>query len=1491
MFLAWISIKIFIPAPVQLANILIKKNGGLEVIKSTDSLEKAEEIEETRKERIVAELSPENPNIFLRLGKKGIILCANRAADALLEYWGTKEGEKVPQALRHNIRRVLAQENPKNLEIQAGKTTYAAVLYPFPEEDYVNFEGFDISYRALTEEKLRKREKQYLSLSNLGRISLTCKNFQAILEESALLIAEGLGTEFSRILELRPDGTFIMRAGYGWKDESIDSDMIKEKSQAEHTLFLRKPIILKDIETETRFECGEFLRRYGIASGVTVLIGDLNKPLGVMEVYSREKREFTEDDIYFLDSAAFLLSEIIERLHAEERLRIHQQELEKLVEKRTLEYTEANEKLVHEVMERRKIEKTLRNNLKFLETLLDTIPAPVFYKDNEGRYLGCNDILARQILGLEKEEIIGKTFAEAYRKSPGGLSLEIREDDLELLQKGGGDVYEKEIVCADGIKRDFLASRATFADEEEKTRNMVAVLLDITELRKIESKLQNNVQFLETLLDSIPSPVFQRDLNEIYVNCNESFARQIMGLPKDEVIGGSFQEFQKRVPRELAEIYHKDDRSLIEKGGSNYYETKVFCADGVQRDFLFHKATYQDNSGKVAGVVGVMLDITQRKAVEKIFRKSEERYRIAAEQTGQLVYDYDIESRRIDWAGAISQLTGYSPEEFKQVDLEGWITNIHEEDQERAWEAHESCMKTGGKYLEEYRFRKKDGSYFHAEDSGIYLLDGEGQAHRIVGVIKDITERQLAKEILERNEERYRVVAVQTGQLIYDYDVKNNHSSWAGAIEELTGYSFEEFQGFTPDLWADHIHPEDREKVVKAHENCMKNGEKYLEEYRLRRKDGSYFSVEDSGVYLKDENRDICRVLGVIKDITERKKATEKVQKSEEKYRIAAEQTGQIVYDYDTQTEEVDWAGAIAELTGYSFEEFQKISPEIWLEHIHPDDREKVREKVRLFFERGERLREEFRFRRKDGNYIYVEDRGVLLRDKEGSAYRLLGVMKDITKMKMVQEDLEKSEERYRIAAEQTGQIVYDYDRLTGKIEWAGAIKELTQYSLEEFQNFNRKAWEKHIHTDERKEIIEKLEKYRERGERFATEYRFRRKDGSYLYVEDSGIFLKDEQGYSYRDIGVMKDITGIKLASEKLKESEERYRSFMKNFRGIAFQGNLDFTPILVDGSVEEITGYREEDFISGKVNWHQIVLPEDRKKLFDNSERLMSNPLLLIEHEYRIRHRDGKIKWVREIIQNVLDLTGKKRILQGSVYDITGQKEAEESLRKVEEIRKKEIHHRIKNNLQVISSLLELQAERFSEEEVLEAFRESQNRVATMAIIHEELYRSRNNETLDFSEYLQKLTADLLRSYTIRKGDIKMQLDIEEIFLGMDTAVPLGIIINELVSNSLKHAFPQGRKGEIRIKLCRVEEKAENKSISSSTNNIGAKSSVDKSIQYSLAVSDNGLGFPENLDFRNTGSLGLQLVNILVEQLEGTIELQKGAETTFKILFKEND
>jgi two-component sensor histidine kinase len=225
-----------------------------------------------------------------------------------------------------------------------------------------------------------------------------------------------------------------------------------------------------------------------------------------------------------------------------------------------------------------------------------------------------------------------------------------------------------------------------------------------------------------------------------------------------------------------------------------------------------------------------------------------------------------------------------------------------------------------------------------------------------------------------------------------------------------------------------------------------------------------------------------------------------------------------------------------------------------------------------------------------------------------------------------------------------------------------------------------------------------------------------------------------------------------------------------------------------------------------------------------------------------------------------------------------------------KVEQLRKKEIHHRIKNNLQIVSSLLDLQAEKFSDKRVVEAFKESESRIFSISLIHQELYETGKLDSLDFASYLHKLIADLLKSYDIKNSKIRTSLDASSVFLWVDTAVSLGIIVNELFTNSVKYAFPAGAGGEIRISLTRENVGTEYKGNENSNKNT-FKNFLDNSNSgqlYKLVFADNGVGVPEGIDLKNTDTLGLQLVNALVEQIDGCVELKRNHGTEFVILFR---
>jgi two-component sensor histidine kinase len=251
----------------------------------------------------------------------------------------------------------------------------------------------------------------------------------------------------------------------------------------------------------------------------------------------------------------------------------------------------------------------------------------------------------------------------------------------------------------------------------------------------------------------------------------------------------------------------------------------------------------------------------------------------------------------------------------------------------------------------------------------------------------------------------------------------------------------------------------------------------------------------------------------------------------------------------------------------------------------------------------------------------------------------------------------------------------------------------------------------------------------------------------------------------------------------------------------------------------------------------------------------------------ELEFNHKNGR-RVFAEVSMRVIKKKGEVEAILGIVRDVTERKKTEKKIKsslKEKEVLLREIHHRVKNNLQIVSSLLNLQSQYIKDKLCADMLKESQNRIRSMALIHEKLYQSEDLASIKADEYIGSLVHGLHRSYVTRTDRITLTIDVEDIPLRVDTAIPCGLIINELVSNSFKHAFPRG-KGEIKVLL----------------------HSLNGDIE--LLVADNGIGLPEDIDFRTTETLGLRLVAMLAEdQLNGEIELNRMEGTAFHIRFKE--
>jgi PAS domain S-box-containing protein len=406
-----------------------------------------------------------------------------------------------------------------------------------------------------------------------------------------------------------------------------------------------------------------------------------------------------------------------------------------------------------------------------------------------------------------------------------------------------------------------------------------------------------------------------------------------------------------------------------------------------------------------------------------------------------------------------------------------------------------------------------------------------------------------------------------------------------------------------------------------------------------------------------------------------------------------------------------------------------------------------------------------------------------------------------------------------------------------------------------------------YVHPDDR-DYMDSALKEALKGKTHSIEYRIFLANGEERAVNMQSEAIFDEKNVPIRMKGIIQDVTERKRAEENL----QTLASIVESSHDAILTLSLDGIITSWNRGAEQIYGYSIEEILGKNASMlapHN--LKDEIKKLIDR----IRQGIKIKNYETVRLKKDGTLINVSLTFSPIFDSLGKLTAISVIARDITERIKAEKSLAKAEDARKKEVHHRIKNNLQVISSLLDLQAEKFNDAKVVEAFRESQNRVISMALIHEELYKEEGTDTLNFSKYLKRLAGTLLQTYELSSKNIHLNTDLEEnVFFDMDIAVPLGMVVNELISNSFKHAFTGRDRGEIRIKLG-MEEYIE--------------SDIEgcESIGFTLEISDNGVGIPENLNIEELDSLGFQLVASLVEQLGGELEVKRNNGTEFTIKF----
>jgi PAS domain S-box-containing protein len=735
----------------------------------------------------------------------------------------------------------------------------------------------------------------------------------------------------------------------------------------------------------------------------------------------------------------------------------------------------------------------------------------------------------------------------------------------------------------------------------------------------------------------------------------------------------------------------------------------------------------------------------------------------------------------------------------------------------------------------------------------------------------DITERKQAEEKLKSREELFKslIETTGTGYVIIDTDGKVLDAN--PEYVRLTGYHTpEEIIGRSVVEWTAGYEVEKNAEAVKK---CARDG--YIRNLEIDYVDlnGKITPVEINATVV--ETKGTPRILTLCRDITERKQAEEKLKFSN--VLLSTEQDVSIdgILVVDEAGKIISFNSRFIEIWGVPQDVIDSRSDERTLQSVIgklADPEEFLARVNYLYANRDEKSREEIAL--KDGRVL---DRySAPMSGSDGKYYGRVWNFRDITEQKLMEEVMRESEERYRTLAEASPDQIF----IVGRDD---TMKYVNPAALKMF----RLPYDKVVGTP-RKNLFPPdiadtqgtlLKKVFETGEMLKTEEKIQFGSQEF-WIDTSSVPLKDKTGNVTAVLGIARDITERKRIEEALRENEIRYRSLFEGAGEGILVADIDTQKFLhANPAMFRMLGYSEEElFTLGVGDIHpkeslDYVLSEFMAQA--RGEKLMAENIPVLRKDKSIFYAD---------VSSTRILIDEKMCNVGFFSDITERKKAEEVLKRFnEELEKqvksrtaelntslkeketllKEIHHRVRNNLQVVSSIISLQAKSVSDPGSLKDIRDIRMRIGTLALVHEIAYLSKTPDSINMRDFLHRCTSKVIDEFKCEPGRINVTITAENVQVALSQAVPCSLIVNELLMNSIRHAFPGNRHGEIKIGF-----------------------SIAKG-NYVLEYSDDGIGFPEGMHPQQAETGGLFLIHGLASQIRGTVESKTRPGTGYTLTF----